>query len=302
MIDAHVHVFAKVSREFPREAHDIMPADREENVENLLQTMDTYDINQATLVQIGGKSLKTHAYLRHCLKSYPNKFKGIGLVPNPQHPEDHMDRLAEDGSVVGFRLHEIGGPKDPLSPIDVRTFRTYPVWKHAAERNYIVWLYPRASEAHLCAWLLDAFPELTVVFNHLMICPATGSLTHDRKGRPRMPHAYKGDTPPTKHNTLGLNQYPNVCISLSGQYAFSEEPYPYRDLQSWHEMLLEYFGADRCMWATDFPWIQEDPGYGKLTHVLDELLPDISAKDRNLIKGQTAREIERRESKNNLRT
>ena len=85
--------------------------------------MEEHAVERATLVQIGGTSLETHAYLRHCLKRYPDRFKGIGLVPDPRRPEDHMDRLAEDGGIVGFRLHEIGGPLDPTAPMDVRTSR-----------------------------------------------------------------------------------------------------------------------------------------------------------------------------------
>ncbi len=53
-IDAHVHVFAKASAEFPRETSDWLPAEREEPVEKLLKEMETHRIDQAVLVQIGG--------------------------------------------------------------------------------------------------------------------------------------------------------------------------------------------------------------------------------------------------------
>lgn len=287
MIDAHVHVFAKASREFPRD--DGMPADREESVETLLQLMEAHGVERAVLVQIGGTEIETHAYLRHCLRSYPGRFRGIGLVPDPRRPEEHMDRLAGDGGVVGFRLFRIGGPPDPQAPVDVRALTTYPVWKHAAEKDYVIWLYPRAAEAHLCRPLLEAFPELTVVFNHLMVCPADGAMTSDAHGRPRMARAFPDGMPVTGRHTLGLARYPNVCVKLSGQYAFSEKPYPYRDLRRWHRTLVAELGAGRCMWATDFPWIRENPGYGALTCVLDHLLPDLDDADRALIMGGTAR-------------
>lgn len=296
MIDAHVHVFAKASRRFPREVSDGMPADREESVEALLRLMEAHGVERAVLVQIGGTSLADHAYLRHCLRSYPDRFKGIGLVPDPRRPEEHMDRLAEDGGIVGYRLFRIGGPSDPLAPADVRAFTTYPVWKHAAERGYVIWLYPRAAEAHLCARLLDAFPDLTVVFNHLMVCPADRSMTTDQQGRPRMTRALPGGAPLTGRDVRSLARYPNVCVKLSGQYAFSGEPYPYRDLRGRHETLVRELGADRCLWATDFPWIRAEPGYGKLTRVLDELLPELDDADRAQIMGGTARRMIWRES------
>ena len=203
-----------------------MPADREESVETLLKLMETHGVERAVLVQIGGTSREHHAYLRHCLRSYPDRFKGIGLVPDPRRPEEHMDRLAEDGGIVGYRLFRIGGPPEPLAPVDVRAFATYPVWKHAAQKGYVIWLYPRASEAHRCARLLDAFPDLTVVFNHLMVCPADGSMTADERGRPRLAgRALPDDAPLARHDMRSLARYPNVCVKLSGQYAFSDEPY-----------------------------------------------------------------------------
>ena len=70
-LDAHLHVFAKVSAEFPRHSDQTMPADSEAPVEVLLQEMEEYGVDQAVLVQIGGAELDQHAYLRHCLKAHP---------------------------------------------------------------------------------------------------------------------------------------------------------------------------------------------------------------------------------------
>ena len=285
MIDAHVHVFAKVSREFPREVSHNAPADREATVEQLLDVMDGNRAEKANLVQFGGAAFGQHAYLLHCLKRFPDRFRGIGLIPDPQRPQDQMDRLAGEGGIVGFRLTAIGGERDPLAAIDVRTFSTYPVWKHAAEKGYVIWLYPPAAENHCVPFLMDAFPELTVVFNHMAFCPGEGTLRHDEMGRPRIDLPIP---PATRYNTMGLYQYPNVCVLLSAQYAFSKEAYPYADLRPWHESLLRSFGADHLMWATDSPWILEEPGYERLTGLIDTLLPDLREAERALIMGGTA--------------
>lgn len=285
MVDAHVHVFAEASSEFPREVTEALPAERAETSEDLLGEMEGSGVEKAVLVQIGGTALEHHAYLQHCLKTYPDRFRGIGLVPDYASPADHMDRLADDGGIVGFRLFDVGGPTDPLGDLDCRKFATYPVWAHAAKKGYTIWLYPKASEAHCVPFLVDAFPELQVVFNHMMFCPGEGAFTKDEKGRPRV------DTPIpplTRYNTMGLYQYENVCVKLSGQYAFSQEEYPYLDLKGWHNSLIGTFGPDRCMWATDFPWIRKDPGYDRLARVLDELLPDLGDEDREKVMGGTA--------------
>lgn len=285
-IDAHVHVFEKVSPEFPRVPTEVCPADRAEPVEKLLEQMEKYGIDRAVLVQIGGQELEHHAYLAHCLKAYEGRFLGIGLIPEGcDSPEVHMDRLAGGGRIIGFRLSALGGPEDPLAEVDVRAFGTYRIWKHAAERDYVLWLYPRAVDAHAVAWLVDAFPQVRVVFNHLMVCPGEGRFTWDAFGRPQI----ETPMPPiTRHSMQELYQYENVCVHLSGQYAFSKEPYPYRDLEGWHRNLYRRFGAGRLMWATDFPWILEEPGYGRLTEVIDPLLPDLTDGERAEIMGGAA--------------
>lgn len=285
MIDAHVHVFAPVSAEFPREISDNTPAEAEATAEQLLEHMETAGVERANLVQIGGTGLQQHRYLQHSLRVYPDRFRGIGLIDDVRTPQAHMDRLAEGGGIIGFRLFHIGGPRDPLAPMDVRTFDTWPVWEHAARKGYVIWLYPPAAENHCVPFLLEALPELTVVFNHLAFCPGEGSLSHDDKGRPRIDLPIP---PVTRYNTLGLYQYPNVCVLLSGHYAFSKQAYPYDDLRPWHQTLLRKFGAQRLMWATDSPWILQDPGYDRLVQVIDKQLPDLSPEDRDDIMGGNA--------------
>ncbi len=287
-IDAHGHVFAKVSGEFPREAGGITPPDREETVEKLMTYMAASDIDQAMLVQIGGASVAEHAYLLHCLRTYPDRFLGIGLIPETAYgaPRDHMDRLTDGTGIVGFRLGMVGGPTDPFDAVDVRTFTTYPIWQYAAEKDLVLWLYVRAADAHLIAYMVDAFPQVRVVINHLGVCPGEGKGRHDKWGRPQIDIVSYN---PAFHTTHRLSTYENVTMHLSGHYAFSREPYPYPDLAGWNRNLLNTFGADRLMWATDFPWIYEEPGYDKLARLIEETVPDITPHELKAIMGGTAK-------------
>ena len=285
-IDAHLHVFAKQSQQFPREVSDLAPADREETAEKFLAHMEQQAIDQAMLVQIGGAQIEQHAYLQHCIDNYPDRFLGIGLVPaDCAEPEAHMDALADKVGIVGFRLGSLGGPRDPFAPIDVREFGSYRIWRHAAERDYVLWLYLSAADEHLAAYMVDAFPQVRVVLNHLGMCPGAGKFSVDEWGRPKIATAAYN---PAFHTTWRLTRYENVTVLLSGQYAFSKEAFPYRDLAGWHQTLLREFGSRRLMWATDAPWIYQEPGYGEYTRVIDELLPDLSEQERGEIMGGTA--------------
>ena len=139
-IDAHLHVFTKASSEFPREISDVWPAEREEPVEKLLDEMEKHQIDQAVLVQMAGTSIEQHRYLLHCLKAYPNRFLGIGLLPEGHpNPADHMAELTDETGIIGFRFSTFGGPRDIFAKMDVREFEAYPIWKCAAERDYVLW-------------------------------------------------------------------------------------------------------------------------------------------------------------------
>ncbi len=302
VIDAHLHVFARQSPEFPREVNDHLPAEREAPVERLLERMESHGVDGAVLVQIGGTSFERHAYLLHCLREHPDRFLGIGLVPpDCEDAGAHMDRLAEasDGRVIGVRLSRLGGPADPFEPVDVRRLPVFPIWEHAARRDYVIWLYPRAVDAHVVPHLFEAFPQVRVVFNHLMVCPGP-RFWWDEKGRPQadvpMPPETRYSTLGLKvgrilHNTRGSYPYPNVYVHFSGHYAFTRQTYPYPDLAGWGASLRMVFGAGRMMWATDFPWIDVDPGYGEVVRLPDEVFPDLAPEERARLMGGTAAQV-----------
>ena len=302
VIDAHLHVFARQSTQFPRETHAYLPADREATAEMLLERMRSNQVDGAVLVQIGGTSIETHAYLLHSLREYADRFRGIGLVPaGCEDPAGHLDQLVEasDGRIIGVRLGNLGGPEDPFDPVDVRQLPVYPIWEHAARRDLVIWLYPRAVDAHVVPHLFEAFPQVRVVFNHLMVCPGP-KFWWDEKGRPQ---AEVPMPPQTRYSTMGLKigrilgntrgtyPYENVCVHISGQYAFSKQPFPYRDLAGWHDSLYRVFSAQRLMWATDFPWIDVDPGYGHAVGLPTQLMPYLDAEEQRRLMGGTAAEF-----------
>ena len=149
----------------------------------------------------------------------------------------------------------------------------------------MLWLYLRAAAAPLLPQFLADFPQVRVVVNHLMVCPREDRFTWDAKGRPQIDVAIP---PPTGYLDPAPDS-PNVCVHLSGQYAMSKAAYPYPDLAAWHGSLLSAFGAERLLWASDFPWIVADPGYGECVEVLNHLLPDLSSDQHRRIMGETAR-------------
>jgi len=288
-IDAHVHVYAKATPEFPREVTDQFPADSEASVEGLLGAMAESNIDQAVLVQLGGGEVAHHAYLARCLREHPGRFVGIGLIPGDCADVDrHMRGLADDTGIIGFRLRELGGPTDPFETFDLGAVAATPIWECAARNDYVLWLYIGAAEAHLLPYMVEAFPTVRVVLNHLGICPGEGRLTVDENGRP---HITTPSYNPAGHSSWRLSQYENVSVLLSGQYAFSDGDYPYEDKAAWARGLVGSFGDRRAMWASDYPWIADDPGYADIVDILPRTLGDVGDATMRRLMGGNAAEI-----------
>src|SRR6266540_2053339 len=75
---------------------------------------------------------------------------------------------------------------------------------------------------------------------------------------------------------LGVARAGRAAVKLSGYVKFSREPHPHPDAWPFVHALLDAFGADACMWASDWPFLRapERVDYGPLLQLAAELVPD----------------------------
>jgi predicted TIM-barrel fold metal-dependent hydrolase len=150
----------------------------------------------------------------------------------------------------------------------------------------VLWTYVTRDQLGLLEQLPSVVPELAVVLNHLGFCP------HDmRVDRYRRPAFEEPFPPGSLEAVLGLAEHPGVRVMLSGQYALSREEPPYRDLDATVRALFDAFGPQRMLWASDYPWTRNVPGYGTLLELAEQALPSASASDLAAIHGDTALEL-----------
>ncbi|MEW6755179.1 MAG: amidohydrolase family protein [Candidatus Latescibacterota bacterium] len=281
-VDAHLHVFAKLSQEFPRQTGSLAPAEREATIEELMDCMAEAGIDRAVLIDMGGPKLEQHAYVTHCVRRWPGRFVATGLVDlaDPD-PPARLRELVQQTGIRGIRLGHLGDPAARAAA----DLDAYGLFRVAEELCLNINVYTGIGQVPCIGLLTQDFPRVVVSLDHLGISPSTPS-TVDRWGRP-----WFGDEPvppPSHAAVLELARYPNVHVKVSGEYAFSKEPYPYRDLRPVVEDLYRAFGPRRLMWCTDFPWIVEEPGYAKLAQMIDHHLPGLPAPERELIMGGNA--------------
>jgi predicted TIM-barrel fold metal-dependent hydrolase len=235
-----------------REGSEPFPGDAP--VEDLLATMEDYGVTHAVLVGLS----RQDEYVTECLQTYPDTFRAI-LVQDPARPDstDALRRRVEAASAHGVRV------------FDLRADPAFFAWLGADDLK--LWAYLHPSDHPRLVEILETVPELAVVLNHLALRPA------DDVAIP----------PPSWPAVAELARFPNVHVTFSGQYAFSRDVYPYADLIEYARMVYERYGAARMMWASDYPWPAQDPGYGRLLELVDHTFPHLPEAERADILGGT---------------
>ena len=96
--------------------------------------------------------------------------------------------------------------------------------------------------------LAARYPKLTLVVDHLGLA---------------QPPLEAPDSPPFARlpGLLELAAHPNVAVKLCGAPSLSLEPYPFEDVWAPVREIVDAFGADRLMWASDISRFQGRVGW-----------------------------------------
>jgi L-fuconolactonase len=276
IVDGHVHLFRPLSPRYPRAVHELYPADREASSKHFVALMKEQGVSHAVVVPLSPGD----EYLIECRADFPQLFTGIGVNDiESADPAADAERRSAQG-ISGLRVSRLGDP-DARRASELTLF---PLVERMAELGMKLWFYSTPDQLAPLAKVAEELPQLDIVLNHLGFCPS--GMTVRENG---LPWAEVDGVPPSTFQTvLELERFPNVYVMVSGQYGFSREPYPYDDLAPILVGLYERYGPRRLFWASDYPWIVESPGYGRLLELPHRHLPNIAAADLNEIMGGTA--------------
>jgi predicted TIM-barrel fold metal-dependent hydrolase len=280
IVDGHAHVFLAADAS-ARGTEELIPAAREAPVERLLAAMDGAGVDRAVLVAVD----RDDDYVPAVRRERGERFAAIA-VAGPEElgrvegvdPAGALERRREGFEFDGLRTGWLGEPGRPLAESPA-----VPALRWLAERGLPLWSYVAPDQMELLLEVPEAVPGLTVVLNHLGFFPE--GMRVDAAGRPAF------DDPPVPERVeavMGLSRHPGVVMMISGQYALSGAPYPHPDLDGLIGRSVEAFGAERCMWGSDFPWIETEPGYAETVALVERALPGASADELAAIRGGTA--------------
>lgn len=271
VVDTHAHVISPDRARYPiapvggrqsdwSQAH---PVDHE----GLVAAMDTAGISRAVVVQASTVYGHDARYVVDAVRAHPSRFGGVFSV-DPVAPDavDQMKRWLSEG-LIGMRLFTTGTTM-PGQAGWLDAEETYPVWRYAEANNVPVSLQMTADGIPMLRRLLERFPGVRVLLDHL--------------ARPDL-----SDGPPYARSQAlwELAQFPGVYLKLTHR-ALSAAGQGASSLAAFIPFLIQAFGAKRILWGSNFPAAE-----GSLSSLLAEAraaLEAASPADRATILGGAA--------------
>lgn len=238
-IDSHLHLWVNDPEKYPWQPIGGYVPGEDASLARYLKVMANHRVDRAVLVQPTPYGWD-NGYLLDCKATDKDKFRAVVLVdPLSDVASEALRKLAGKGADglrinlqlqpieqwEGERLHKLLGTcADLQMPV---CFQTTP--------DYFCLIDEAAVEI-----------ESPFVIDHL--------------GRPAA--GCDPDSPNFK-TLLNLSDHHNVYVKLSGMNYYSNEAAPYRDTWPLLQAVGDQFGPDRCMWGSDFPFVEDHWTYSE---------------------------------------
>ena len=248
-IDAHTHVFV---RNLPMAIDARYRPDYDASWETLLALAEKNGVGRAVILQPSFLGFD-NSYLFEALRAEPNRFRGVPWIsPSVTVTADDWENLAKIG-VRGLRFPIYGLPTPQWSYYE-------DMLAEARKRDWPIHLHVESKR------LTEILPALLDGGNKVVI-PQYGMF--DRTLGPARDQGFKAllESAPSR----------NVWVVMCGAYRVGPER-----ARAATPMLLDAFGPDRLMWASDWP--HTDNGLNRVTTYsqtlrwFEEWVPDTAAR------------------------
>ena len=261
-VDCHVHIVDP--RRFPYDRDTpYRPAGQEiGTAAQFRAVMQAYGVRHALLVGPNSGYGFDNRCMLDAIEHGEGRFRGVGVVPN----DVSSARLAElkARGVLGVTVNVSLTGVDHFSDAD-------PLFNRLADQDMFAQIQ---YEKHQ---LIGLLPLIGRTRTRLLI---------DHSGRPDVA---AGLNQPGFQALLRLAGYGRAFVKLSGMSKFSAVSCPFGDARPYQRALLDAFGPEGCLWASDWPHLKapERLDYGPLLLLAQDLMPD--ARVRHQVMWETPR-------------
>lgn len=270
-IDAHVHVWHPDTDKYPLSPRfnqsDMQPPSF--TAGELFSHCRPSGVERIVLIQMSFYEYD-HRYMNEVMAAHPGVFSGVALIDHRAADlVPRMKQLAAQG-MKGFRLHSHGDAKDWVSDAGMST-----LWRTAGNEGLAVCPLINPDDIPHVDALCEKFPSTTVVIDHFARIGISGHID-----------------PAPLAALCRLARFPNVHVKTSAFYALGKKAPPYTDLAPMICQLLDAFGPERLMWASDSPFqVQGEHNYDASIGLIRDRIDFLSAGDKQWMLRGTAEKV-----------
>jgi len=237
IIDSHVHLWVQDPNHYPWNPIGGYIPESDASLPGFMEIIKNAGVERAVLVQPTPYGWD-NAYLLDIKKEH-GEFRAVVLVdPFSEHAGIELESLKQkgaDGLRVNLHLN-------PPAIIDNPFFLKLMDAADALELPVCFQLTPLYFG--VIRDLAENHPGMKIILDHL--------------ARPEKGIGVNGAP---FHELFDLADYPNIFIKLSGLNYYSKESAPYKDCWQYLALVNEHFSAQRCMWGSDYPLVEEHWNY-----------------------------------------
>jgi len=280
-VDTHTHAWGMNTAELPWQAEVLPPGwDGAYNSGDLIADMDAVGVNESVLVTtpLYGRGVRANEYTMRAIEAFPERLWGVGLMDffqdSPDQVRADLQRVVGHKRMLGVRMHACLEYTEHPTELNrtanwILDDALEPVWEMAADLDTAVFVFPKAEQLSMVADLANAHPGVQLVVDH-MAFPDEMTDPHER--------------PWTDFETL--SEHNNVAVKVSSLPRSAEGEWPYRDMHGYVRNLVEWFGPERLMLGSDYPWMDDWADYEACLSWVEEV-DFLSARDLSYLSHRT---------------
>jgi predicted TIM-barrel fold metal-dependent hydrolase len=271
-IDAHSHIWSTDLRRYPLRANQglevLKPASF--TADELLATARPHGVGRVVLIQHYPYHGFDNSLLIDAWRERPDTFRVVAMIDETQPGVDmRMKELLKTG-VTGFRIGQREDRREWLAGSGMEQ-----MWKTAAvtRQNLCCLINPEELES-VGSWCAR-YPETPVVIDHFARVGMAGPIEDSQV-----------------QSLCALSKHSQVRVKISAYYALGNKRPPHTELVPMIRRLLDTYGPERLMWASDSPYQLTAPSsYGSSIALVRDQLGFLSDSDRRQLLRGTAESV-----------
>ena len=271
-IDAHSHVWSPDTDKWPlakgQTKADLAPPSF--TPEELLAIAEPAGVGRVVLIQHSIYHAFDNSYLIDCAQRMPGRFSVVGMIDDTQPRTGAQLKELLSHGVRGLRITPFIRGEKWLEGEGMAS-----LWKTGAETGQAMCCLIDAQDLPAVAAMCANYPQTPVVIDHFARIGVDGTVRDADVA-----------------SLCALAKHKLTSVKLSAYYALGKKRPPHDELLPMIRRVLDAFGPERCMWASDAPYQVEPPNtYAASLALIRDRLDGLSDGDRKWLLRRTAERV-----------